>query len=110
MDDALILVVAFVLDVLVGALFLWIGMKVTARIVGMQPGASYCSFRHLFIVVACAAAAGLLPGAIGWIASFVVLFVLLRKFTDAGLWELLGMVVISRLAAALVGALLLPLD
>ncbi|MEM1262502.1 MAG: hypothetical protein AAGH76_08900 [Pseudomonadota bacterium] len=109
MTGVLLFALVFVLDALIGAAFLWIGMKITARLYGMQPGATYCDFKDIVIVVVAAAAAALLPGWIGFIASWVVLFALLKHFTDAEIGELLIMVIISRIAVALFSAMLLPL-
>ncbi|RLA52590.1 MAG: hypothetical protein DRR42_07170 [Gammaproteobacteria bacterium] len=100
MEYALILLVYFAIDAVVGAAFLWVGMKITARFYGMLPGAIYCSYRELLIAIAAAAAASLLPY-VGWLAAVIVLFYLLRKFTSAGAGELIMMVVVSRLAAFL---------
>ena len=105
LEYAIYFLLAFVLDAVIGAAFLWIGMKVVARFVGMMPGAEYCSYSELLIAVAAASVASLLPG-IGWLASIIVLFVLLRKFTSAGVGEIIGMVLISRVAAII---LLIPL-
>jgi hypothetical protein len=94
--------VGFLVSAIVGAAFLWVGMKVTARFVGMPSGGAYCSFKELIGVSVIAAIAGLVPY-VGWVLSIVVLFFALRKVTDAGPLELIMMVAISRLAVLVVG-------
>ncbi|MEM8982127.1 MAG: hypothetical protein AAGC71_03815 [Pseudomonadota bacterium] len=109
MTNIALFIVVFALDALLGALFLWIGMRITARLYGMPPGATYCGFRDLVIVVAAAALVALLPGWIGVVLSWIVLFGLLRHFTEAEIGELLLMVIISRVGVALATAMLMPL-
>jgi hypothetical protein len=96
-------------DILVGAAFLWLGMKFTARIVtGMQPGASYCSWNEILLASVAAALAALLPGILGWILSWVVLFALLIRFTGGTFIEVAIIVFFSRVAAAIANIWLIP--
>ena len=96
-------------DVLVGAVFLWIGMKFTARVIaGMQPGASYCSWKEILLAAGAAALASLLPGVLGWILSWVVLFVLLLRFTGGSFTEVAIIVFFSRVAAMIASLWLIP--
>lgn len=98
MGQLIALAFEFAVTAIVGAAFLWVGMRITARLAGMVPGAAYCRFRELVAVSALAAAAGLVPH-VGWILSVVTLFVALRKVTEADAWELIVMVIIARTAA-----------
>jgi hypothetical protein len=107
--DTLSLVLAFAIDVVVGAAFLWLGMKFTARVIaGMQPGASYCSWRQILIASSAASIADLIPGFGGWVASWVVLFALLIRYTGGTFLEVAIIVFVSRVAAIAAGLLLLP--
>ena len=98
---------AFAVDALVSAAFLWLGMKIVARFVGMPPGGVYCGYRELLVAVVAASGVSLIPK-IGWVASIAVLFYLLKRFTSAGFGEILSMVLISRVVAILVLIPLLP--
>ena len=52
-------VIGLAIDILVGAVFIWIGMKFAARVIaGMQPGASYCSWWEILVSAEAAAPAG----------------------------------------------------
>jgi hypothetical protein len=96
-------------DILVGAAFLWIGMKFTARVVaGMQPGASYCSWKEILLASIAAALVSLLPGVVGWILSWVVLFALLIRFTGGTFTEVAIIVFFSRVAAIIANIWLIP--
>ena len=90
-----VIVVAFLIDLTFSAAFLWVGMKVASFAAGIPGGGQYCSFLDLVKVAAGASLAALVPY-VGWALSFVVLFYLLRRVTEAELRELLIMVVISR--------------
>lgn len=97
-------------DILIGAAFLWIGMKFTARVIaGMQPGATYCSWNEILLASVAAALAGLLPGVLGWVLSWVVLFVLLIRFTGGTFTEVAIIVFFSRIAAIVANVWLTPL-
>lgn len=107
--DTLSLIPAFAVDVVVGAAFLWVGARFTARVIaGMQPGASYCSWRQILIASAAASLANLVPGFVGWFASWLVLFVLLIRYTGGTFLEVAIIVFVSRVAAIAAGILLLP--
>ena len=101
--------IELVVDILIGAAFLWVGMKFTARVIaGMQPGASYCSWNEILLASVVAALASLLPGAIGWILSWVVLFALLIRFTGGTFTEVAVIVFFSRVAAIVANVWLTP--
>lgn len=81
-------VVLLVLDVFIGGLILWLSAKITSVDLAL---------RETVIAAAAAAAVALVPS-VGWILSIVVLFVLLKKFSQANIWpDIILMVVISRL-------------
>jgi hypothetical protein len=93
--DTVAIVVAFLIDLVFSAAFLWVGMRVASSAAGMPDGGQYCGFVDLLKVTAGASLAALIPY-IGWALSFVVLFYMLRRVTEAEFRELLIMVVISR--------------
>lgn len=87
------LLIYLVLDALVGGLFLWLAARITSVDL---------SLRETVLAAGGAAAASLVPG-VGWMLSLVVLFVLLKKFSQADIWpDILLMVIISRLVAFVV--------
>jgi len=97
------------IDIVVGAAFLWLGMKFTARVIaGMQPGASYCSWNEILLVSVAAALVSLVPGIFGWVLSWVVLFVLLIRFTGGTFMEVAVIVFFSRVAAIIASVWLTP--
>jgi hypothetical protein len=97
------------IDILVGAAFLWIGMKFTARVIaGMPPGASYCSWGEILLASIGAALINLLPGILGWLLSWLVLFVMLIKFTGGTVTEVAIIVFFSRVAALIASIWLIP--
>jgi len=67
---------------------------------GMGKGAVYCSFSQIAVVSVVSAAVSLLPN-IGEVASFVVFYYLLWKFTEAGVLELVMMVLFSKIVSIL---------
>lgn len=93
----------FAFDVVVGAASLWLAMKFTARVVaGVKSGAAYCTWREILIASAAAAAARVVPpNLLGWLLSWIVLFVLLKKFMDCSFGEVLLIVFISRVAVVI---------
>lgn len=87
------LLIYVVLDALIGGLFLWFAARITSVDL---------SFRETVAAAGGAALASLVP-TIGWVLSLVVLFVLLKKFSQANIWpDILLMVIISRLVAFVV--------
>jgi len=102
-------VMRLAIDILVGALFIWIGMKFAARVIaGMQPGANYCSWWEILLSAAAAAVVGLIPGILGSVLSWIVLFALLIRFTGGTIFEVVVIVFWSRIAATLAGIWVLP--
>jgi len=79
--------ILFILGTVIGAVFLWVGMKVAAIAYGMPAGGVYCSYAELLVVVAAASATSIIPY-VGTLGSFVVLFLLLKKYTSAGVGDL----------------------
>ena len=81
-------IVLFILDVVFGGLFLLAAAKLT----GVD-----LVLRETILCVTAAALVSLIP-AVGWLASIIVLFYLLKHFSQANVWpDLIFMVVISRL-------------
>jgi len=86
-------IVMFVLDLVFGGVALLLAAKAT-RV--------QLAFREALYAVAAAAVVALIPF-VGWLLSLVVLFYLLRYFTNAPIWpDVLLMVIVSRLLAFLV--------
>ena len=104
----LAIILEFAIDVLFGAAFLWLAMKFTARVIaGMQAGAVYCSWSQILMASTAAAVAALVPPSwVGWVLSWIVLFVLLKRFTGGSFGEVLLIVVISRVAAVVASTFL----
>ena len=96
----LLLLGAFAVSTLISAICLWFGMLAAGWYAGLAPGARYCSFRELWITAAVTGPLSLIPG-IGWLVALVATFILLRKFSEADFKELVVLVMVSRLAAAI---------
>ncbi|MGD8570683.1 MAG: hypothetical protein PVJ39_21535 [Gammaproteobacteria bacterium] len=80
------------------AFFLWLGMKLMQVYTGAGWSGSYCSFWELLIATAASAIVGELPY-VGLVLSWVVLFWLLLKFTEANIGEVIIMVIFSKVIA-----------
>ena len=91
----------FLVELLVSAAFLWVGMKVASIYAGMRDGAQYCSYFDLLKVCVVVAVVSIVPY-IGWIAAWVALFYMLSKVTEAEVLEIIIMVLVSRLASLLI--------
>ena len=102
------IILVVLVDLLISAAFLWIGMKVASFYAGMRSGAQYCSYADLIKVCFVASLVALIPY-VGWIASWIILFYMLKKVTEAEVVELIIMVVVSRLAALFFVPLLIAL-
>ena len=86
MDNMLLVV----LDALVGGVILWLSAKITSVDLALK---------ETVIAAGAAAIVSLVP-TVGWILSIVVLFALLKKFSQANIWpDLSLMVIVSRLVA-----------
>jgi len=104
-----ILLITFLIDVLIGSAFLWLGMLIVARFIdGMPAGGRYCSFWQVFLACVAAAAGSFVPQ-IGWLVGWAVLFGSLIWLTEAGFFRVLLMVAISRFASLLAALFLLPI-
>lgn len=88
----------FAVDLLVSAAFLWVGMKVASVVAGMPGGGQYCGYVDLLKVALVSSLAGLIPY-IGWVLSFVAMYYMLRRVTEAEFRELWIMIIVSRLVA-----------
>lgn len=93
-----LVVLYFLLDLFISASFLWIGMKAASAYAGVANGGTYCSYEDLLKVCIAASLVALVPY-IGWVLSWAVLFYMLKKVTEAGLVEIIIMVLVSRLVA-----------
>ena len=91
------IVIALVVEILFGALALWVAAKVTKVEI---------TFPQLLIVAAASSVAGLVP-LVGWLLGLVVMFLLIRKFTQADIWpDAVLMVVVSWFVSLLAGLFL----
>jgi len=96
-----IFIFALLLDIVISAAFLWVGMKFASIYAAMPNGGQYCEFPALIKVIAATVAISYIP-VIGPIASFFALFYFLKQETDASIPELLIMVIVSRVTALIV--------
>jgi len=91
------ILVALVLEIIFGAFSLWVAAKVT-RV--------ETTFVHMLSVSAASSVAGLVP-VVGWLLSLVVMFLLIRKLTDAEIWpDAVLMVVVSWFISLMAGMFL----
>jgi len=91
---------AFAIDLIASAAFLWVGMKVASVVAGIPGGGQYCGYVDLLKVALVTAIAALVPY-VGWALSFIAMFYMLRRVTEAAFRELVIMIVVSRIAAIL---------
>jgi hypothetical protein len=98
--DLAVLALGFAFDLVASAAFLWVGMKVASFLAGIPGGGQYCGYVDLLKVALAASVAALVPY-VGWALSFVVMYYMLRRVTEAGFREILIMIVVSRVAAIL---------
>ena len=81
-------ILSFFIEVVIGGIFLWLAARVTK--VDLE-------FKEILICVLAASIVSFIP-TIGWIASIIVLFILLKRFSSADIWpDILLMVLVSRL-------------
>jgi len=91
------MIVAVIGETLVGACTLWAAMKLT-KVQG--------TFAQMLIVAGASAVLSLIPVA-GWLLSVIVMFVLIRKLTDADIWpDAILMVIVAGLISFGAGLLL----
>ncbi len=85
--EYLIYVVAFIIDAAVSGVILWLAAKVT----GVD-----LFVKETIISVGAASLVALIPS-VGWLLSLIVLFYMLKKFSQASIWpDLILMVIVSR--------------
>jgi hypothetical protein len=96
--DLAVLALGFAVDLVASAAFLWVGMKVASFVAGIPGGGQYCGYVDLLKVALAASVAALIPY-VGWALSFVVMYYMLRRVTEAAFREILIMIVVSRIAA-----------
>ncbi|UCG56106.1 MAG: hypothetical protein JSU70_14685 [Phycisphaerales bacterium] len=85
-----ILIVAFLVQVVAGTVFLWLGMKLTKEdgpFVGLLAAAAIAGLFELIPYV-------------GWYLSFVVLIVLISRWTTAEIWPDAVLMVVAAWALA----------
>ncbi|MBN1008936.1 hypothetical protein [Amphritea pacifica] len=91
----MILIVA--LDAVITGAILWMVSKVTAV---------HLSFLHTVIAAGAASLVSLIPS-FGWLLSIIVLFYLLKQFSDADIWpDIILLVLVSQLILFAVGTAL----
>jgi len=90
------IVVAFLIGTVFSAVCLWAGMKLT-KVDG--------TFLSMLAIAALSSLAGLIPlPVVGWLASLIVMFVLISKWTDAEFWpDAVLMVVVADVVGILGG-------
>ena len=94
------ILVGLVVEIIFGAFSLWVAAKVT-RV--------ETTFLQMLGVAAASSVAGLVPVA-GWLLSLVVMFLLIRKFTQAEIWpDAVLMVVVSWFISLIAGMFLVGL-
>lgn len=104
------LAVVFVLNVLIGAFFLWLSIKFVNKVMLNEATAIQCSFIKLMVVTTATTLCVFIPVPLfNVILALIVGYFLLRKFTQAPLIELIIVVVISNLAIRAVEFLLVYL-
>jgi hypothetical protein len=94
------ILIGMVLEIIFGAFSLWVAAKVT-RV--------ETTFLSMLGVAAASSVAGLVP-VVGWLLSLVVMFLLIRKLTDADIWpDAVLMVVVSWFVSLMAGVFLVGL-
>lgn len=96
------------LSILIYAACLWVGMKSASIYAGMKNGGQYCEYPDLVKVAAATGVVSVIPYA-GFIASWVVLFYLLHKETEAEALEIVIMVVVAQFTKLALFILLAPI-
>jgi len=98
------LILAVLLDGLISGALIWVAGKITS-----------VDIRFFEVVISVVAAAVVaivasflaLPPVVGWLSSVIVLFYLLKKYSQASIWpDLILMVLISKIVAMLVSGAL----
>lgn len=93
----MLILITLVLGIIFGAFSLWVAAKVT----GVDT-----TFLNMLAVAAASSVAGLVP-LVGWLLSLVVMFLLIRKLTDADIWpDAVLMVVVSWFISLMAGLFL----
>lgn len=102
------LIVSFVLEVLFGSVFLWVGMKFSSFYAGIPLSSAYCSFVSIIKVCFVSSLCLFVP-MIGVLLSWIALFYFLKQETEARFGELLIMVLVSKVSAFVAVMFLLPI-
>jgi hypothetical protein len=106
--DFAALALEFAIDLVASAAFLWVGMKVASFVAGIPGGGQYCGYVDLLKVALVASVVALIPY-VGWALSFVAMYYMLRRVTEAGFREILIMILVSRIAAFVTATYLVSL-
>jgi len=104
-SEILVFILSLAFIILAYAACLWVGMKFASIYAGMPKGGQYCEYPDLIKVAAATAVISIIPY-VGFIGSWVVLYYLLHKETEAEAIELIIMVVIAHFAQLLLYILL----
>jgi len=91
------MILLVVLDAVITGAILWIASKVTAV---------HLDFSHTVIAAGVASLVSLIPS-FGWLLSIIVLFYLLKQFSEADIWpDIILLVLVSQLILFAVGSAL----
>ncbi|MBN0987198.1 hypothetical protein [Amphritea pacifica] len=91
------MILIVVLDAVITGAILWMVSKVTAV---------HLNFLHTVIAAGAASLVSLIPS-FGWLLSIIVLFYLLKQFSDADIWpDIILLVLVSQLILFAVGTAL----
>jgi len=96
------------INLLVTTAFLWLGMKLMQVVTGEGWSGEYCSFRYLALAALASSVVSIIPY-IGFIMSWVVLLLLLIKFTSTSLKDVIIMVILAKVATFAVAMYLMAL-
>ena len=96
--EVLVYIFAVVATIILFTGCLWLSMKAISMYAGIPDGGQYCTYYDLLKISTATAAISLVPY-IGMFGSWVVLYYLLYKYTEAEMLEIIGMVIISQILA-----------
>jgi hypothetical protein len=93
----MVILITLAIEIIFGAFSLWVAAKVT-RV--------DTTFLNMLAVAAASSVAGLVP-LVGWLLGVVVMFLLIRKLTDADIWpDAVLMVIVSWFVSLMAGIFL----
>ncbi len=91
------IIIGFLIGTVFSAVCLWAGMKLT-KVDG--------TFLGMLLIAAISSLVGVIPF-VGWLASLIVMFVLISKWTDAEFWPDAVLMVVVANAVGIFGGMLL---